>query len=106
VPGAGIIAAATLPAVRLTLAVDLAPPAAAPRLPEPSTVAIEGVALPRLVLAERATDTAAMSLAALLLGDGLTAGETRPQRLLADLWPTDGTPARTAATNRESGERS
>lgn len=87
--GAGILPAAALPAVRLSLAVDLVAAASIPRLPEPSTVVLEGVALPRLLLPARAADVAVVSLSALLLGDGLTPAGSRSQRATVTVRPSE-----------------
>ncbi|WP_108660888.1 HPr kinase/phosphorylase [Acuticoccus kandeliae] len=82
VRGIGILDADFLPAVRVSLLVDLVAPEDAPRHPESgheSTV-IGGVRLPRVVLPARRTDISMQAIAALLAQDGLTGRPFAPQR--------------------------
>lgn len=89
--GVGILPAVTLPAVRLTLVIDLVPAGDVPRLPDPAdSVVLHGVAVPRLVLPARAAEVATVSLLTHLGRAGLTESRTRSQRApVAAAWSDD-----------------
>jgi len=73
--GDGVVPVPTLPAVRLTLVVNLLPPDEAPRMPEEAERAsvLAGVRLQRVPLPERSTLTSILVVASLLARNGLTA---------------------------------
>jgi serine kinase of HPr protein (carbohydrate metabolism regulator) len=80
VRGVGIIPMKAAARAPLALVVDLVAAKDVPRLPEPSVVRIEGVALPRVMLAPFEASAAIKVRLALRFGAGSTATARRPRR--------------------------
>ncbi|MBJ3777705.1 HPr kinase/phosphorylase [Acuticoccus mangrovi] len=82
IAGHGIAAAERLPAVRLTLVVNLVAPADVARMPEAEAreISLHGVPIAQMALAMRQSAHSALVLEALLEGNGLTDRPLRAQR--------------------------
>jgi HPr kinase/phosphorylase len=80
VRGVGIVPVKSVARAPLALVVDLVAAKDVPRLPEPSSVQIEGIALPHLLLAPFEASAPVKVRLALRFGAGSTAIARRPKR--------------------------